>query len=75
MLLAVTRGTAGTTLEIPQVRTFLQRFGEPGIDTSDRLIDLVERCLAAEQQIDANVSIPLCLEALFDDLGKLLRTV
>ena len=74
-LLAVTRGTAGTTLEIPQVRTFLQRFGEPGIDTSDRLIDLVERCLAAEQQIDANVSIPLCLEALFDDLGKLLRTV
>ena len=72
-LLAVSRGRALANIEIPQVRTFLQRLGEPSVDTSDRVIDLVERCLAAEQQIDANVSIPLCLEALFDDLGRMLR--
>jgi DNA polymerase-3 subunit delta' len=72
-LLAISRGEIPTTVEIPQVRTFLQHLGNPGVDTSDRLIDLVERCLSAEQQIDANVSIPLCLEALFDDLGRLLR--
>ena len=71
-LLAVTRGGTARTIDIPQVRTFIERLGEPGVETSDRLIDLVERCLAAEQQIDANVSIPLCLEALFDDLGRLI---
>jgi hypothetical protein len=43
------------------------------VDASDRLIDLVERCLAAEQHIDANAAIPLSLDSLFDDLGRLLR--
>jgi DNA polymerase III subunit delta' len=34
----------------------------------------IERCIDAEEQIDANVSIPLCLEALAGDLARLLQT-
>jgi DNA polymerase-3 subunit delta' len=72
-LLAITRGGAGTTVEIPQVRKFVERLGALNADTSDRLIELIERCLAADHHIDSNASIPLCLEALFDDLGRLMR--
>jgi DNA polymerase-3 subunit delta' len=32
----------------------------------------VERCIDAEEQIDSNASIPLCLEALAADLAELL---
>ncbi|MGE5191651.1 MAG: DNA polymerase III subunit delta' [Deltaproteobacteria bacterium] len=74
-LLAITRGDTGDAIEIPQVRKFIERLGEQGVDASDRLIALIERCLAAEQHIDSNVAIPLCLEALFDDLGRLLRAL
>jgi DNA polymerase-3 subunit delta' len=72
-LLTITRGTPGAEPEIPQVRKFLERVGKPDVDTSDRLIELIERCLAADQHIDANAPIPLCLEALFDDLGRVMR--
>ena len=59
--------------DVPQVRKFVQRLGEPAYETLDRLTDLVERCLAAEGQLASNASIPLCLETFFDDLGKVLR--
>ena len=72
-LLTMSRGTPAADGEIPQVRKFLERLGKPDVDTSDRLIELIERCLAADRHIDANAPIPLCLEALFDDLGKLMR--
>jgi hypothetical protein len=34
---------------------------------------LVERCLDAERQLSANAAIPLCLESLFEDLGRGIR--
>jgi DNA polymerase-3 subunit delta' len=61
---------AGT---IPQVQSFVARCGAPNVDAIDRTVDLVERCLAAEVHLDSNAPIPLCLEALFDDLGRLMR--
>jgi hypothetical protein len=39
----------------------------------DRTVDLLERCLLADRQIDANIAPAVCLESLFDDLGKTLR--
>src|SRR5262245_4454185 len=72
-LLTMTRGAPAADGEIPQVRKFLERLGRPDVDTSDRLIELIERCLAADQHIDSNAPIPLCLEALFDDLGRVMR--
>lgn len=73
-LLAVAGAPTGATAEVPQVRTLVQRLGANSYETLDRLTDLVERCLAAEYQLAANASIPLCLEAFFDDLGKILRS-
>lgn len=72
-LLAIARESASGGGEIPQVQKFVERCGEPNVETIDRVADLVERCLAAEAHLDANTAIPLCLEALFDDLGRLMR--
>ena len=73
VLLAIARGTPAVTGEIPQVRKFVERCGEPDVETIDRVAELVERCLAGESHLNSNAAIPLCLEALFDDLGRLMR--
>jgi DNA polymerase III subunit delta' len=63
----------GAPEEIPQVARFAGRFS-PGVPGAiDRVGELLERCLAADRQLDRNATIPLCLETLFDDLGRLLR--
>lgn len=36
---------------------------------------LIERCVEAEGQIAGNVQLPLCLQALFEDLSRMLRSV
>src|SRR5262249_28152603 len=59
--------------EVPQVRAFVARLGPASDDTIDQLAHLVDRCLDAEWQLDANVAIPLLVETFFDDLGRLLR--
>jgi DNA polymerase III subunit delta' len=41
-------------------------------DSTERLGEALSRCVEAEEQIDANVSIPLCLEVLAGDLADLL---
>ncbi len=40
----------------------------------ERTIELIERASISERQLEQNVSVPLCLETLFADLGRLLRT-
>ena len=42
------------------------------VETTESLARAVERCVDAEEQIDANASIPLCLETLAGDLARLL---
>ena len=72
-LLAVAGGPVSAAGEIVQARKFAERLGDANVETIDRVVELVERCLAAEGQLEANAAIPLCLEALFDDLGRMLR--
>jgi DNA polymerase-3 subunit delta' len=72
-LLTVAGGPGQAAGEVRQVRAFAQHLGSPTLETIDRLADLVERSLAADGQLASNVSVPLCLEAFFDDVGKLLR--
>ena len=72
-LLAVAGGSAHQANEIPQARLFVDRLGDSNVETIDRVVELVERCLAAESQLAANAAIPLCLETLFDDLGRIMR--
>ncbi len=73
VLLALARGSASGTGQIPQVVRFTEQCGVPTVEAIDRVVDLVERCLAAEIHIDSNAPLPLCLEALFDDLGRGIR--
>jgi DNA polymerase-3 subunit delta' len=47
------------------------RMGDP--DSLDRMGELLDRCLASESHIDANATVWLVLETLFDDLGRLRR--
>ncbi|HXY32793.1 MAG TPA: DNA polymerase III subunit delta' [Planctomycetaceae bacterium] len=43
------------------------------IGATETLGRAIERCIDAEEQIDANASIPLCLEALAGDLAAILN--
>jgi DNA polymerase-3 subunit delta' len=42
-------------------------------EAAERIGQAIERCVDAEEQLDANVSIPLCLESLAGDLVDLLN--
>jgi DNA polymerase-3 subunit delta' len=43
------------------------------LETTEALARAIERCVDAEEQIDANASIPLCLESLAADLAATLN--
>jgi DNA polymerase-3 subunit delta' len=60
-------------LEIPQVARFADRLTGRSFEALDRVGDMLERCVVADRHLDSNVAVPLCLETLFDDLGRLLR--
>jgi len=72
-LLAIAGGFGSRAGEIPQARLFVERLGDSSVETIDRVAELIERCLAAEGQLEANAAIPLCLDSLFDDLGRTMR--
>ncbi|MSR57515.1 MAG: DNA polymerase III subunit delta' [Planctomycetaceae bacterium] len=61
------------TDDVGQVARFVSRFPSGSPESLDRVARLLERCLAADRQLDQNASILLCLETLCDDLGRLLR--
>ena len=56
-----------------QVAAFISQLPSATLDAVDRLIELVERSLVAEQHLSGNAAIPLCLEAFFNDLGRIIR--
>jgi len=58
---------------LPEISAFVSRLGGPGVDAIDLVAGLIERCLRAEGQLAGNAAIPLCLESLFDDLGREIR--
>jgi DNA polymerase-3 subunit delta' len=78
-LLSFSRGT-NPSGDFSQVTRFVQSLadrarssGASELPPIDRTVDLLERCLLADRQIDANIAPAVCLESLFDDLGKTLR--
>lgn len=73
---ALLRLSAGesSAAEVPQVTAFINRQTDGSPESVDRVLDLLDRCIAADRQLESNAAIPLCLETLFDDLGKLLRS-
>ena len=63
----------GGRSSIRQVDIFCQRFDGESAEDLERVMDLFDRAVLTERQLGRNMSIPLCLEGLFDDLGRVQR--
>jgi hypothetical protein len=70
--LALSQGQARGT-DQPEVARFLTRFPERSLEAVDLVVELLERCLIADRQLESNASLAMCLESLFQDLGRLLK--
>lgn len=58
---------------IPQVTRFVKHFPHGSPRDLEVVGELLERSMAAERNLESKVTVPLCLEALFDDLGRIGR--
>jgi DNA polymerase-3 subunit delta' len=61
------------TVDDSQIANFLSQFDAADPATGDCLAALMDRCVDARQHLEQMMPVPLCLESLFDDLGRLLR--
>ena len=59
---------------IPQSQAFAARLVADDPDDLEVVVELLDRCIEADRQIDGNAAVSLCLETLFDDLGRLSRS-
>jgi DNA polymerase-3 subunit delta' len=57
----------------PQAAKFASRFNPNSTEHLEIVAALMERAMLAESHLERNTGVPLCLEALFDDLGRLTR--
>jgi len=57
----------------PEVRRFVTRMTGPSLESIDLVMELLERCVQADRQLESNASLAMCLESLFEDLGRLQR--
>lgn len=60
---------------ISQITQFCRRYRQPTPDHLAGLVNVVERIVAAAGHLDQNVSVSMAVEALFDDVGRILRTL
>jgi DNA polymerase-3 subunit delta' len=59
---------------IPQVEQFSRRLLPATDEDLELLMALFDRSALASEQIGRMTPVPLCLQALFDDLGRMLRS-
>jgi DNA polymerase-3 subunit delta' len=59
--------------DVAAVGKFRRAHPPESVVAADRVAAALDRCLAAEDQIQQSMPVPLCLEALFHDVGRLLR--
>lgn len=56
-----------------EVARFADRLHPDSADVLESLVEVVERVVRAESQLESNLVVSLCLEGLFDELGPLMR--
>lgn len=66
--------TGATSLAIPDAQAFSSRFASHP-DRFELLATMMDRAVEASIHLDQNVPVPLCLDALFDDIARMLRPV
>ncbi|MDB5386161.1 MAG: dnaX 2 [Planctomycetaceae bacterium] len=60
---------------IPQAAQFRQRIKNPTADHLTTLIQVIERVISGANHIEQNVAVNLVVESLFDEVGRILRTL
>lgn len=65
---------SGTALSNAEVQSFSTRIASQA-NGFELLATMTERTIDASKHLDQNVPVPLCLETLFDDLARILRTI
>ncbi len=55
------------------VQRFRQAYPAESPEMLERITAALDRCITAEGHLHQSMPIPLCLEALWDDLGRILR--
>lgn len=66
---------ADVTPLISQAGSFSQRLPANSPDHISGVTHIIERFILASTHLDQNVGVPLTIETLFDDLGRLLRSL
>jgi DNA polymerase-3 subunit delta' len=59
---------------MPEAYAFVEQFPATA-ETAEMIGKAIDRCIEAENQLDGNVSVPLCLESLFSHLRTIFDTV
>ena len=67
-------GSPATGAESPAVQKFCSRLGDHP-DQLEALGLLMERAIESQTHLDQNAGVALCLETLFNDLGRMHRTL
>lgn len=60
---------------IPQATTFRKRFHSGTVDHLSGLANIIERIIQGSQHIEQNVAVNLVVESLFDEVGRMIRTL
>jgi len=60
---------------IPQATKFRARFRSPSVDHLSGLANVIERVINGSRHIEQNVAVNLVVESLYDEVGRLLRSL
>jgi len=64
---------AGRVEPEPDVQRFAGRFDPAVPEDVERVMQLFDRTAAAENHLQENMAVGLCLEGLFDDIGRMIQ--
>ena len=66
-------GGGGRTAKLPQAARFAKRFEPASPEDMEMVAELLDRSMLAEMHLEQNTGVNLCLETLFDELGRIIR--
>jgi DNA polymerase-3 subunit delta' len=59
---------------IPEATAFAASLKPAAAEDIELCAELIDRTVESERHLEQKISVPLCVESLFDDLGRILRS-